>query len=66
MGYCNAESAEEEIYNLEKENLKLKQKIEDIRTTIVDIFDERTEDGNADLYYDALIRIDRILRECGL
>lgn len=54
----------EEINELEEENLKLKQKLEDIRTTIVDIFDERTKDGDADLYYDALIRIDRILREC--
>lgn len=53
----------EEINELEEENLKLKQKLEDIRTTIVDIFDERTKDGDADLYYDALIRIDRILRE---
>lgn len=27
MGYCNAESVEEEIYNLEKEILQLKQKL---------------------------------------
>lgn len=27
MGYCNAESVEEEIYNLEKEIMQLKQKL---------------------------------------
>ena len=52
----------EETSDLEQENLKLKQKIEDIRTTIVDIFDERTKNGDADLYYDALIKIEHILR----
>ena len=52
----------DEISDLKQENMKLKQKIEDIRTVIVDIFDKDTEYGDVDLYYDALIRIDRILR----
>lgn len=52
----------DEISDLKQENLKLKQKIEDIRTVIVDIFDKDTEYGDVDLCYDALIKIDRILR----
>lgn len=55
-------SMREKISDLEQENLKLKQKLEDIRTVIVDIFDKDTEYGDVDLCYDALIRIDRILR----
>lgn len=46
-----------------KEIVQLKQKIEDIRTAIGDIFDKNTKDGDADLYLDALIRIERIVRE---
>lgn len=46
-----------------EENLKLKQKLEAIRTVIVDIFDKDTEYGDIDLCYDALIRIDKTIRE---
>ena len=52
----------EEINALLKENLELKQKLEDIRTTIVDIFDKDANENNTDLYLDALIRIERVLR----
>ena len=38
-----------------KEIIQLKQKLEAIRTTIVDIFDKNTKEDDADLYYDALI-----------
>ena len=54
-----------EINALQQENRELKQKIEDIRTTIGDIFDKNTKDGDADLYLDALIRIEKIVREEG-
>lgn len=54
----------EEINALLQENLELKQKLEDIRTTIVDIFDKDANENNTDLYLDALIRIERIIREC--
>ncbi len=56
----------EEFLKLKEENLKLKQKLEAIRTTIVDIFDKSTKDGDADLYLNALIRIERTIRECEL
>ena len=62
MSYYNSK----EINSLQQENRELKQKIEDIRTTISDIFDKNTKDGDADLYLDALIRIEKIVRECGL
>ena len=55
----------EEINALRQENIELKQKLEDIRTTICDIFDKNTKDGDADLYLDALISIERIVREKG-
>ena len=55
-------SMRDEISDLKQENLKLKQKLEDIRTVIVDILDKDTEYGDVDLCYDALIKIDRILR----
>ena len=55
----------EEINALLQENIELKQKLEDIRTTIGDIFDKNTKDGDADLYLDALIRIEKIVREEG-
>lgn len=54
----------EEINALLQENLELKQKLEDIRTTIVDIFDKDANENDTDLYLDALIRIERIIREC--
>lgn len=62
MSYYNSK----EINALQQENRELKQKIEDIRTTIGDIFDKNTKDGDADLYLDALNRIEKIVRECGL
>lgn len=63
MSYYNSK----EINALQRENRELKQKIEDIRTTIGDIFDKNTKDGDADLYLDALIRIEKIVREeCGI
>lgn len=52
----------EEINALRQENIELKQKLEDIRTTICDIFDKNTKDGDEDLYLDALIRIENVLR----
>lgn len=55
-------SMREKISDLKQENLKLKQKLEDIRTTIVDIFDKDANEDDAELYYDALIRIEKILR----
>lgn len=55
----------EEFLKLKEENLKLKQKLEAIRTTIVDIFDKNTKEDDAHLYYDALIEIERTIRECG-
>ena len=61
MSYYNSK----EINALQQENRELKQKIEDIRTTIGDIFDKNTKDGDADLYLDALIRIEKIVREEG-
>lgn len=61
MSYYNSK----EINALQQENRELKQKIEDIRTTIGNIFDKNTKDGDADLYLDALIRIEKIVREEG-
>ena len=55
-----------QLYEANKKNEKLKEALEAIRTTIVDIFDKRTKDGDADLYLDALIRIERTIRECEL
>ena len=49
--------------SLQQENRELKQKLEDIQTVIGDIFDKNTKDGDADLYLDALIRIEKIVRE---
>lgn len=47
-----------------KEIIQLKQKLEAIRTTIVDIFDKNTKKDDAYLYYDALVKIEKTIREC--
>ena len=59
MSYYNSK----EINSLQQENRELKQKIEDIRTTIGDIFDKNTKDCDADIHLDALTRIEKIVRE---
>lgn len=56
--------ASEEIYDLEKENLKLKQKLGAIRTVIVDLFDKDTKADDIDLCLDTLIKIESIIKEC--
>lgn len=56
----------EEVQKLKEENLKLKQKLEAIRTMVVDIFDRETKDYEPALYYETLIKIEKTIRECGL
>lgn len=41
---------------------QLKQKLDSIRTVIVDVFDKDTIVGDADIYLDVLIRIERAVR----
>lgn len=49
--------------DLERENFKLKQKLEAIRTAIADLFDKDTKADDIDLCFNTLIKIEKTLRE---